>query len=375
MGFLVCVLYPSSLAKVSHSTEKQFICMAIQNTKPTVNKTGFTFSAPYLYDGLALGGIPFYEGCTSSLNTTECPNLSICVVKGTTYVDILRDLFPDAVLIPLNTREDVFWYFKNGYCKLLAGGQFEVTRSVVEGYGYNGDYIAGDRFYSHEPLALVTRDEDPNWSDFVYWIIQCLITAEEQGLEQVFSLASFKRTDLFGEHFDDMFVRSVRTVGNYGEIYDRHLDAIVPRAEINKNNKGSSGLLYSMPFGARETEGPGPISGGKIQEILDRGYLKCGVSTGTIFANVGEDGAISGFDPDFCYALAAALFGDKSKVEFISLTSKERFIELSKGTVDVLSRVTTATFSRDVHEPASGMGFSFTQPNFYDGLTFGGIPE
>ena len=54
-------------------------------------------------------------------------------------------------------------------------------------------------------------------------------------------------------------------------------------------------------------------------------------------------------------------------MEFYSLSASERFFALESGDVDLLSRLTTVTLSRDVLEPNVGKGFSFTQPNFYDG--------
>ena len=82
-----------------------------------------------------------------------------------------------------------------------------------------------------------------------------------------------------------------------------------------------------------------------------------------------------GFDVDFCRAIAAAIFdGDGTKVIFIDLAASERFQSLQNGEVDLLSRLTTVTLERDVLESTTGVGFSFTQPNFFDGLSFGGIP-
>lgn len=82
-----------------------------------------------------------------------------------------------------------------------------------------------------------------------------------------------------------------------------------------------------------------------------------------------------GFDVDFCKAVSAAIFdGVTSSVLYIDLPATTRFQALQNGDVDVLSRLTTVTLARDVLEPNTAVGFSFSQPNFYDGLTFGGIP-
>lgn len=78
---------------------------------------------------------------------------------------------------------------------------------------------------------------------------------------------------------------------------------------------------------------------------------------------------------DFCKALSAAIFENVTDtVVYTDLPASARFQALQDGDVDVLSRLTTVTLSRDALEPNTGVGFAFSQPNFYDGLTFGGIP-
>ena len=100
-----------------------------------------------------------------------------------------------------------------------------------------------------------------------------------------------------------------------------------------------------------------------LEQVQERGFLKCGVSTGaTGFTEVGDDGSYSGFDVDYCYAVAAAIFGDYSKVEFKQLTSAERFTALSAGEIDVLIRNTTWTQSRDTE-----LGNDFGPTTYYDG--------
>ena len=110
--------------------------------------------------------------------------------------------------------------------------------------------------------------------------------------------------------------------------------------------------------------------------MRERGFLRCGISRRAIFAVQDEvTNEWSGQDVDFCRALSAAIFdGVTNTVRFTSLSATDRFIALQQGDVDVLSRITTVTLERDVLEPSTGQGFSFAQPNFYDGLSFGGIP-
>nr|MBI2905661.1 amino acid ABC transporter substrate-binding protein [Chloroflexota bacterium] len=103
--------------------------------------------------------------------------------------------------------------------------------------------------------------------------------------------------------------------------------------------------------------------GERMQTIKDRGNLICGVH-GTFqgFGYVEADGSYTGFDVEFCKAWAAAIFGDATKVEYRSLTAKERFTALQTGEVDVLSRNSTWTLTRDVD-----LALTFGPTTFYDG--------
>ena len=100
-----------------------------------------------------------------------------------------------------------------------------------------------------------------------------------------------------------------------------------------------------------------------LETVKNRGKLVCGVNTGLAgFATVGPDGKWRGFDVDYCRALAAAIFNDADKVEFRPLTAQVRFTALQSKEVDVLSRNTTWTLSRD-----TSLGLNFSVTLFYDG--------
>ena len=105
---------------------------------------------------------------------------------------------------------------------------------------------------------------------------------------------------------------------------------------------------------------------GTLDDVKNRGFLKCGVTTGLAgFAAPDDSGEWAGLDADMCRAVAVAVFGDRSKVEFITTTGKSRFPTLASGEVDMLARNTTWTISRDVN-----LGFEFVGVNFYDGQGF-----
>jgi len=103
-----------------------------------------------------------------------------------------------------------------------------------------------------------------------------------------------------------------------------------------------------------------------LDEVRERGHLSCGVNTGLAgFASPNEDGEWEGFDIDFCRAMAAAIFGDANAVRYRALTSQERFTALQSSEIDILSRNTTWTFTRDV-----SVGVDFAGVNYYDGQGF-----
>lgn len=107
-------------------------------------------------------------------------------------------------------------------------------------------------------------------------------------------------------------------------------------------------------------------SAGTLEEVKKRGYLNCGINTGLAgFAAPDDKGAWKGLDIDLCKAIAAAIFGDVSKVRYKSLNAQERFTALQSSEVDVLVRNTTWNFSRDVD-----LKLDFTGVNYYDGQGF-----
>ena len=103
-----------------------------------------------------------------------------------------------------------------------------------------------------------------------------------------------------------------------------------------------------------------------LKAVKDRGELVCGAN-GTLagFGLPDPQGNWVGFDVDFCRAIAAAIFNDPTKVKFVPLTAANRFTALQSGEIDVLSRNTTWTMSRDTQ-----LGIDFAAVNYYDGQGF-----
>ncbi len=104
----------------------------------------------------------------------------------------------------------------------------------------------------------------------------------------------------------------------------------------------------------------------KLDQIKSKGFVTCGVSQGLPgFSTPDDKGNWTGLDVDLCRAVAAAIFNDATKVKFTPLSAKDRFTALQSGDIDVLSRNTTWTMSRDTQ-----LGLNFAGVNYYDGQGF-----
>ncbi len=104
-----------------------------------------------------------------------------------------------------------------------------------------------------------------------------------------------------------------------------------------------------------------------LEAVQKKGFVQCGVNGGALagFSAPDSQGVWKGIDVDLCRAVAAAVFGDASKVRYTPLTAQQRFTALQSGEVDVLSRNTTWTITRD-----TSLGLNFVGVSFYDGQGF-----
>jgi general L-amino acid transport system substrate-binding protein len=115
-------------------------------------------------------------------------------------------------------------------------------------------------------------------------------------------------------------------------------------------------VLLSLPVLGQST----------LESVQKKGFVQCGVNTGLAgFSQPDSKGVWKGIDVDLCRAVAAAALGDANKVRYTPLTAQQRFTALQSGEVDVLSRNTTWTITRD-----TSLGLNFVGVNYYDGQGF-----
>lgn len=128
------------------------------------------------------------------------------------------------------------------------------------------------------------------------------------------------------------------------------------------NNKFLSAAIGAAVLGF----GASAASAAVLDDVKAKGFVQCGVNTGLAgFASPDAAGNWTGFDVDYCKAVAAAVFGDATKVKYTPTTAQSRFTALQSGEVDMLARNTTWTISRD-----TALGFNFRTVNYYDGQGF-----
>ena len=108
------------------------------------------------------------------------------------------------------------------------------------------------------------------------------------------------------------------------------------------------------------------LAGKTLEAIKAKGQIACGVSTGVIgFSAADSQGQWKGLDVDVCKAIAAAVLGDPNKVRWVPLSSQQRFTAIQSGEVDILSRNTTWSLTRD-----AALGLHFAGVSYYDGQGF-----
>ena len=116
------------------------------------------------------------------------------------------------------------------------------------------------------------------------------------------------------------------------------------------------GLASTMPAHAGKT----------LDTIKQRGQLVCGTNPSLPgFAAADSQGVYSGLDVDVCKAVAATILSDASKIKWVPLNAQQRFTALQSGEIDILSRNTTWTLTRD-----ASLGLHFTGTTYYDGQGF-----
>jgi len=225
--------------------------------------------------GLDFTNVTFYDGqgfmVPTSLGVTSAAELdgaAICVQTGTTTEKNLTDYFWATGMsfepVVFEGFEESVTAFINGRCDAYttdASGLASIRVSNVEN---PNDYVILPEIISKEPLGPAVRNDDPEWADVVKWTVYALLTAKEFGITSE-NIDSFKASEdpniarLLGDEpgmgkalgVDETWAyNAVSQVGNYGEIFERHVGSNTPLG-VERGINGlwtQGGLMYAPPI-------------------------------------------------------------------------------------------------------------------------------
>jgi general L-amino acid transport system substrate-binding protein len=358
------------------------IDVLIRNTTWTQGRdVPLDFGPTTFYDGQKLMG----ESPAFSADSTiaDIDGATVCVQSGSTSLENIQNAADQAgVTITIEETVDVAeaaTKLLDGTCDLMTTDESGLV-SVRYDLGNDGDdlVIFPGTPISKEPLGPTYRADDSAWGDVVNWTVLAMIIADEKGITRANVTDTWdddpESTALFGGENERQtamgldataFREVIEQVGNYDEVFEANLEPVgfSRTGTLNARFGEDGGLIFAPPAdGSVPGDGePAPAGDESALEMVqDRGMLNCGVNAGLTGFGVIDDDDASGFDIDFCRAVAAAVLGDATAVDFVPLTSAERFDALADGTIDLLIRNTTWTQGRDV-------AFDFGPTTFYDG--------
>ena len=193
-----------------------------------------------------------FVDCADSLDfrSSGCQDLKICVVAGTTFVEKLREFgVKDEFMVLQSAGFLLAEGLRMGTCNVVAGGVSDLSRSNIEAGGYFGDYQVGRKVLSKDPLALVTLSDDREWSNFVFWVVQAIFYADEQGINSNDAGFRMPVTNLFGPSYSRMLRDAVVVAGSYADMYNRHfLAELGVRRGLNMAyTSPHTPLIYPLP--------------------------------------------------------------------------------------------------------------------------------
>jgi hypothetical protein len=176
--------------------------------------------------------------------------LNICVAGNTTTLNVINDIYGNKLkTINLTTGENIVQGLLDGSCEVIAAGLGEVLLAQELLTEKNSSItLTMESLYDGviEPLALVTRQDDTQWSDFVALVVTATFDAEEKGIS-VDNWAKMPEVHLFGSQFTDMLRTATSVVGSYKDIYERNIKGY-ERSGLNllySSKNSSTPLLYS----------------------------------------------------------------------------------------------------------------------------------
>ncbi len=359
------------------------IDVLIRNTTWTQGRdAAVDFGPTTFYDGQKLMGKTPVFGADSVL--ADIDGTKVCVVIGSTGADNIANAAAAASLtptfVPVANEAEATAQLLAGTCDLYTTDESSLVSARFNALGSGGEnlVIFPGTPISKEPLGPVYRGGDSTWADIIDWVVYAMIIADEKGITSANIGETWdndvQSTALFGGagerqtamHLDaDAFREVITQVGNYNEVFEANLTPVgfARAGTLNARYGVDGGLLFAPPAGGSVPAGLAPAAAPTVSTLAAvkaRGELRCGVNGGLAGFSIVNGAGASGFDVALCRAVATAVLGDATLVDYVPLTSAERFNALAHGDIDVLIRNTTRTQGRE-------SAFDFAPTTFYDG--------
>eukprot|EP00899_Mesostigma_viride_P024603 jgi/Mesvir1/5327/Mv15417-RA.2 len=353
------------------------------------------FSPPYFYDEMVVAVLSNPQPGQPQLRNladVNATNVKYCVVQGTTTELHALHTFTAATIVPVASVAEGLSRMQSKACHAVTGDRHRLASLIAASNGRNAtarmEILPG--VVAREPLAIATRAEDFVWQTLVTWVLWGSMLAEHYGMTQAnmrdntFSNKVAIDVGLLADIPLDVFlkmialyppgtpiqltnllpvdikfeIRSIKRSGNYGEIYARNVEALIPRANTSNGLWTQRNGLH-FPGQLTGEVGRGPISPksnyDSLAAIRGTGRLICGAQSeeSNVFttpANTVLGTKAKGMNVDLCRAVAAAVFNTSTsvdaRVELVKLTANTMF-DAVLTSIHVLIRSATIVVTRD----------------------------
>jgi ABC-type amino acid transport substrate-binding protein len=182
-------------------------------------------------------------------------DVDYCLALSATIFPGVADASEMVLFVDHSSLDDGFVSLGSNVVDVLAGGIVSLKSNIREpttgkGYAFSVPYFYGTNGNGNDGtvLALASRHEDPQWSDFIRWVVYATIHAEEENITHGATALDMPVVEVFGLKYLQMFRDVIVTIGNYGQIYDRNLQSHIPRAGRNLLNDNDGPQLLPFPF-------------------------------------------------------------------------------------------------------------------------------
>ena len=240
--------------------------------------------------------------------------------------------------IVAHSKEEKNKMLRNGTCNVMSSDQLLLWDLASNEFNASG-YVVGKELKTKEPLSIVTRQNDREFSDVINWVIQAMFYGEEQGLTKNSTLCQ-EYTETVNAS-DLNFLNAVYCVGNYAQVVSYHNPNQSYRG-MNRINDGTSGMLYAIPLGQLNEENTDiSLTMDTLYDVKGEGELNCGIlvpDNFTIEDILVSDGLV-GMSVDYCKTLSASLYnGDPDAVNFFPFEEDgNAYAALENETIDVIA--------------------------------------